>query len=79
MITPKKQNQFVGFFYTVTKEQVQKHAALSVEEVLNWIEETATFIYELQSPEERERQFLFKPNKKLLPTDTTRKIDSDTE
>lgn len=56
----------VGFTYTVTMEQMEKHAALPVEEVLKWIEETATFIYELQTPEERERKFIFKPNKKNL-------------
>lgn len=64
MITPKKENQHIGFTYTVTMEQMEKHAALSVEEVFKWIEETATFIYELQTPEERERKFIFKPNKK---------------
>lgn len=66
MITPKKENEGVGFTYTVTMEQMEKHAALSVEDVFKWIEETATFIYELQTPEERERKFIFKPNKKPL-------------
>ena len=66
MIEPKKENESVGFTYTVTMEQMQKHGALSAEEVLKWIEETAMFIYELQTPEERERKFLFKPNKKNL-------------
>lgn len=65
MIVPKKENENVGFSYTVTMEQMQKHAALSPEEVLKWIEEMATFIYELQTPEERERKFVFKPNKKV--------------
>lgn len=66
MITPKKDMEGVGFTYTVTMEQMEKHAALPVEEVLKWIEETATFIYECQTPEERERKFIFKPNKKNL-------------
>lgn len=64
MIIPKKENEGIGFSYTVTMEQMEKHAALSPEEVLHWIEDTATFIYELQTPEERERKFVFKPNKK---------------
>ena len=66
MIVPKKENEGIGFSYTVTMEQMQKHAALPTEEVLKWIEETATFIYELQTPEERERKFIYKPNKKPL-------------
>ncbi len=66
MIIPKKDMENVGFTYTVTMEQMEKHAALPVEEVLKWIEETAVFIYELQTPEERERKFIFKPNKKNL-------------
>ena len=46
---------------------MQKHAALSPEEVLRCIQESAALIYELQTPEERERKFIFKPNKKLPP------------
>lgn len=64
MITPKKENEGIGFTYTVTMEQMQKHASLSVEEVLIWIEEVAEFIYSLQTEEERNRQYIFKPNKK---------------
>jgi hypothetical protein len=64
MIEPKKENEHIGFTYTVTMEQMEKHAALPPEEVLKWIEETAVFIYELQTPEERERKFVFKPHKR---------------
>jgi hypothetical protein len=53
-------------------EQMRKHAALSPEEVLDWIQQMATFIYELQTPEERERKYLFKPNKKI-PAELLRK------
>ena len=67
MIIPKKENEGIGFTYTVTMEQMEKHAALPTEDVLAWIEETAMFIYELQTPEERERKYIFKPNKKPLP------------
>ena len=66
MIAPKTENQDVGFSYTVTLEQMQKHAALPPEEILLWIEETAAFIYELQTPEERERKYIYKPNKRPL-------------
>ena len=61
-----KENEGVGFAYTVTMEQMQNHAALSPEEVLLWIEEMADFIYQLQTPEERERKYIFKPNKRPI-------------
>lgn len=67
MIKPKKENEGVGFTYTVTMEQMQKHAALSPEEVFQWIEEIAAFVYEAQTPEERERKYVFKPNKRPRP------------
>jgi hypothetical protein len=65
MNEPIKENEGVGFTYTVTLEQMRKHAALSPEEVLDWIQQMATFIYDLQTPEERERKYLFKPNKRI--------------
>ncbi|MBS1684439.1 MAG: hypothetical protein JSS76_06785 [Bacteroidetes bacterium] len=48
-------------------EQMEKHAALSTEEVFQWIEEMAIFLYETQTPEERERKYDFKPNKRIPP------------
>ncbi|MBS1617594.1 MAG: hypothetical protein JST76_03695 [Bacteroidetes bacterium] len=65
----------VGFTYNVTMEQMEKHAALSTEEVFQWIEETATFLYELQTPEERERKYDFKPNKRIHPDLLRKDID----
>ena len=62
---PIKENEGVGFTYTVTMEQMEKHASLSPEEVFQWIEEMANLIYLLQTPEERERKFDFKPNKRI--------------
>ena len=59
--------QTVGFTYTVTDEQVRKHMALSPDAVLQWIQEMATFVYELQTPEQRERKYDFKPNKRIHP------------
>jgi hypothetical protein len=67
VIEPIKENEGVGFTYTVTEEEVRKHQALSPEAVFEWIQQMATFIYELQTPEERERKYLFKPNKKIHP------------
>jgi hypothetical protein len=54
-IIPKKENQNVGFFYTVTDEQIAEHQKKSVEEIINWVERTAEFIYNTQTSEERER------------------------
>ena len=65
MSEPLKENEGAGFTYAMTMEQMHKHAALSPEAVLEWIQQTATFIYELQTPEERERKYDFKPNKKI--------------
>lgn len=65
MIPPQKENKNVGFAYTVTMEQIRKHAALSPEEVLHCIEETAALTYEVQTEEERKRKYIFKSNKDL--------------
>ena len=62
----------IGFTYTVTDEQVRKHMALPPEAIFDWIQQTATFVYELQTPEERERKYIFKPNKKM-PADLLKK------
>ena len=67
MSEPLKENINVGFTYAMTMDQMQKHAALSPEEVLEWIQQTATFMYEIQTPEERDRKFIFKPNKRIPP------------
>ncbi|MCW3124643.1 MAG: hypothetical protein JWO03_301 [Bacteroidetes bacterium] len=62
---PIKENEGIGFSYTVTEEQVRRHQSLSPEEIFDWIQQTATFIYELQTPEEREHKYIFKPNKRI--------------
>jgi hypothetical protein len=67
VIEPIKENESVGFTYIVTLEQMQRHAALSPEEVLDWIQQMATLIYEMQTPEERLRKYEFKPNKRIHP------------
>lgn len=44
-----------GFTYEVTDEQIQRHRARSTKDILIWLEETAKFIWMIQTPEERER------------------------
>ncbi len=54
-IVPKKENANVGFQYMVTGEQIREHQKKSTEEIIEWVASTAKFIYEIQTPEERER------------------------
>jgi len=54
-IVPKKENVNIGFHYTVTNEQIEEFQKLSVEQRIIWVETTAKFIYDMQTPEERER------------------------
>ncbi|MFP4556127.1 MAG: hypothetical protein ACLFNU_04580 [Bacteroidales bacterium] len=56
----KKTNENKGFFYSVSKEQVEEHQKRSIEDILNWIESTNELIWELQTEEERKRKQLFK-------------------
>lgn len=52
-VSPKKENENVGFHYTVTDEQIKEHQKKSVEEIINWVE--SKFIYDMQTPQERAR------------------------
>jgi len=54
-IIPKKENENIGFHYTVTDAQIAEHQKKSVAEIIEWLESTAKFIFEVQTPEERER------------------------
>jgi hypothetical protein len=63
----ENESKKVGFTYSVSMEQMEKHAALPPIAVLEWIQEMATFIYDIQNPEERERKYIFKPNKRIPP------------
>ncbi len=67
MIERIKETRGLGFSYTPDEEEILRKLNFSAEEVLEWIQEMATFIYELQTPEERERKFEFKPNKRIHP------------
>ena len=53
-IQPKTENANKGFHYTVTDEQIREHQKRSLEEIFEWLEKTNKFVYELQTPEERE-------------------------
>jgi len=52
---PKKENVNVGFHYNATDEQIKAHQKKSTEEIFISLKETAKFIYDIQTPEERER------------------------
>lgn len=54
-IIPKAENAKRGFHYTVTDEQIKEHQKRSIIEIFEWLEKTNKFIYEIQTPEERER------------------------
>ncbi len=64
MKCPKKTNK-TGFYYEVTEKQIEEHQKRSIEEILYWIESTNELIWMLQTDEERERKYEFKPLKKL--------------
>ncbi len=53
-IIPIKENEHVGFRYTVTQAQIDAYAKWTIEEKFRWIEQTAKFIAAVQTPEERE-------------------------
>lgn len=59
-IIPKAENADKGFHYTVTEEQIKEHQKRSILEIFEWLEKTNKFIYEMQTPEERERMRMIK-------------------
>lgn len=59
-IIPKKENANKGFYYTVTDEQIADHQKRSMQEIFEWLEELNSFIYTVQSPEERIRMLKIK-------------------
>ena len=54
-LIPKAENADKGFYYTVTDEQIAEHQKRSVKEIFEWLETTNKFIYQMQTPAERER------------------------
>ena len=61
-IIPIKENENKGFHYTVTDEQIRIHQNRSVQEIFEWLESTSRFVYNLQTPEEKERSRSVKNN-----------------
>ena len=59
-ITPKKENENVGFQYHVIMEQIREHQKKTPEEILLWIEEYAEFLNAFQTVEDKERMRLLK-------------------
>ncbi len=46
-IIPIKENENIGFHYTITDEQLEARSKMTTEEIINWVKETAKFIYKL--------------------------------
>jgi hypothetical protein len=65
-IIPKKENEGIGFKYTVTPEQIKRHQQLSIEEIFEWLHHTNEFLNAVQTPEEKERMKKFKNKKNWL-------------
>jgi len=53
-IEPKKENEGIGYSYTVTDEQIQAHQKLSLQEICHWLDSTRKFVNKLQTQEEKE-------------------------
>lgn len=58
-IIPQTENEGKGFHYSISDEALAKRREMSVREILNCVEETAKFIYMVQTPEERVRMRKF--------------------
>lgn len=65
-IKPKKENEGVGFKYTVTPEQIKRHQELSIEQILRWLYETNRFLNTIQTREEKEHSKKLKNKKNWL-------------
>jgi hypothetical protein len=53
-IPPKKENQDMGFHYTVTDEQIAEHQKRSIPEILEWLDSTNRLIASVQTEKEKE-------------------------
>ena len=53
-LTPKTENAGIGFSYTVTDEQIEKHEKRSIPEILAWLESTRKLINAVQTPDAKE-------------------------
>ena len=59
-IAPKIENQFVGFDYEINAEQLESYAKWTIEEKLNWICNSAKFIFSVQTENEKKNSKLLK-------------------
>ena len=53
-LAPKKENENIGFHYTVTPEQIAHHQTLTIPEIFEWLESTRLLIESVQTPEAKE-------------------------
>ncbi|MCS7004581.1 MAG: hypothetical protein NZM38_04565 [Cytophagales bacterium] len=44
----------VGYFFTVTDEQMLEHRKRSIKDIFMWLESANSFIHSIQTPEERQ-------------------------
>ena len=58
--SPKTENKFVGFDYEVTSEQLESYAKWTIEEKLNWLCNSAKFIFSVQTENEKRNSILLK-------------------
>jgi hypothetical protein len=65
-ITPKKENEKVGFKYHVTMEQMLEQQKKTPEEIFQWLEEHAAFLAAFQTEEDKERMRKMKNKKTTL-------------
>ena len=52
---PKLTNQDRGYFFDVTDQQIEEHLNRSVADIFSWLEHANQFIFEMQTPIERDR------------------------
>ena len=53
-ITPKQENEGIGFFYTVTDEQIAQHQKLSISQIFEWLDSTRRLVESVQTEKEKE-------------------------
>ena len=56
-------NTGIGFHYTLSDEQLQNPQQRSVEEIFTWLSDLHDLMSAIQTPEERDREYLYKPHK----------------
>jgi hypothetical protein len=54
-IVPKKENENIGFNYSVSEEQLAWYSQMSIEEKFAWLQDANSFILSIQTEEEKQR------------------------